>query len=618
MADKIKLLPDTVANQIAAGEVVNRPASVVKEMMENAVDAGARSVTVSYRNGGKELIRIIDDGEGMSPIDARLAFDKHATSKITNIDDVYRLHTFGFRGEALASIAAIAHVELLTRRREDELGTRLIIEGSRFQCQEMAVAPVGSQFSVKNLFFNVPARRRVLETSTTEHRHIAEEFRRVALTHPDIAFTLYGEEAPIYSLPVSNLRQRIVGLIGKSIANNLLEVQTDTSIVKIYGFTGRPSGSKQSNREQYLFVNGRYFKSPYFHKAIMQAYEKLIPPGTQPSYFLYFEVDPDKLDVNIHPQKIEVRFEEGVAIWQIINAAIREALAKTGAVPLMDFDAEGSVDIPVRPRDGAVRMPQSATNPSYNPFLSGRGAGRADISDFAQTYETGLDTLGRDEAIARFDESVLEFIDGDEGEQGRLIDDSYDDKAPVFKGALPLAGGIMATSRRGQLVIVDLQRAKEAILYERYLAMLRSDTSVSQKLLFPEIMVFSNDDAQLLKEQSDDFAAFGFEYTILDDNRVEITGIPADFMLEDIQSLIYDMIDGAREEHLRPEEMRRERLAAIMSLDGSRRLSKSYSEGEVTAILESLGDGGHYNFTPDGRPVMTEIGFDQLKKYFTK
>ncbi len=281
MADKIKLLPDTVANQIAAGEVVNRPASVVKEMMENAVDAGARSVTVSYRNSGKELIRIIDDGEGMSPIDARLAFDKHATSKITGIDDVYRLHTFGFRGEALASIAAIAHVELLTRRQDDELGTRLIIEGSRFQCQEMAVAPVGSQFSVKNLFFNVPARRRVLETSTTEHRHIAEEFRRVALTHPEIAFALYGEDAPVYNLPVSNLRQRIVGLIGKSIANNLLEVQTDTSIVKIYGFTGRPSGSRQSNREQYLFVNGRYFKSPYFHKAIMQAYEKLIPQGTQ-------------------------------------------------------------------------------------------------------------------------------------------------------------------------------------------------------------------------------------------------------------------------------------------------------------------------------------------------
>ncbi len=612
MADKIKLLPDTVANQIAAGEVVNRPASVVKEMMENAVDAGARSVTVSYRNGGKELIRIIDDGEGMSPIDARLSFDKHATSKINCIDDVYRLHTFGFRGEALASIAAIAHVELLSRRADDELGTRLVIEGSRFQSQEMAVAPVGSQFSVKNLFFNVPARRRVLETSTSEHRHILEEFRRVALTHPEIAFTLYGEDAPIYNLPASNLRQRIVGLMGKSIANNLLEVQTDTSIVKIYGFTGRPSASKQNNREQYLFVNGRFFKSPYFHKAIMQAYEKLIPAGTQPSYFLYFEVDPDKLDVNIHPQKIEVRFEEGVAIWQIVNAAVREALAKTGAVSLMDFDEDGNVEIPVRRREGAVKVPPSATNPLYNPFLSGKEEARA--SD----HRSGLGGMGREEAIAGFDESVLEFIEGGESQCGRLIEDDPDGGEHIFKGALPLSGGLIATSRKGRLVVVDLQRAKEAILYQRYLTMLRSDTSVSQKLLFSDVMVLSNDDVQLLRENCDDFTAFGFEYTILDDNRVEITGIPADFSLDEVPSLVYDMIDGAREENSLQGEVRRERLAAIMSLDGSRKLSKSYAEGEVTAILETLGDGGPYNYTSDGRPVMAEITFDQLRNFFTK
>ena len=357
MPDKIRLLPDTVASQIAAGEVVNRPASVVKEMMENSVDAGATAITVSYRNGGKELIKVIDDGEGMSPLDARMAFDKHATSKITRIEDVYALHTFGFRGEALASIAAIAHVELTTRRPEDELGTQLVVEGSRFQSQENVVAPVGSQFAVKNLFFNVPARRRALDKSTTEPRHIAEEFRRVAMCHPEMSFSLYGEDAPVYTLHPSGLKQRIVGLVGKHAAGNLLEVGTETSLVKITGFVGKPSSSKQTNREQYMYVNGRFFKSPYFHKAVMQAYEKLIPAGTQPSYFLFFEVDPDKIDVNIHPQKIEVRFDDGPAIWQIIHASVRESLAKTGAVSFMEFDDGGSVEIPVRKEGPIERIP---------------------------------------------------------------------------------------------------------------------------------------------------------------------------------------------------------------------------------------------------------------------
>lgn len=619
MVDKIRLLPDTVANQIAAGEVVNRPASVVKEMVENAVDAGAHCVTVSYRNGGKELIRITDDGEGMSPTDARLAFDKHATSKITQIEDVYKLHTFGFRGEALASIAAISHVELLTRREDDELGTRIEIEGSRFIVQEPAVTPAGSQFSVKNLFYNVPARRRVLDTSTTEHRHIAEEFRRVALCHPGVSFILKGEDALIYNLPASNLKQRVVGLMGKSISNNLLEVSTDTSIVRIRGFTGRPAGSKQSNREQYLFVNGRFFKSPYLHKAVLQAYEKLIPSNTQPSYFLYLEVDPDKVDVNIHPQKIEVRFEEGTAIWQIINAAVREALAKTGAVSLMDFDEERDVEIPTTPPPGGIaKLPRATSNPYYNPFAyTDNGMRRnADISDFTQPYGDILSGMGRDRALERFDESVLEFIEGEEGDHPALIED--DGKDSRFRGALPLAGGYLATSLRGKLVVIDLRRAKEALLYDRYITMLGNETSVSQRLLFPESMAFSNDDASLLKENHADFAALGFEYSVRKDGRVEILGIPADFRMDEIQSLIYDMIDCIREETARPEDIRRRHLAAIMSRSGSGRLSKSYTEGEIEAILELLGSGGHYNYTPDGRAVMAEINFDQLRKFFSR
>jgi DNA mismatch repair protein MutL len=314
-----------------------------------------------------------------------------------------------------------------------------------------------------------------------------------------------------------------------------------------------------------------------------------------------------------------VRFEDGVAIWQIVNAAVREALAKTGAVSLMDFDEEGKVEIPVMSKDGPVRVPPISTNPGYNPFAKDNEskADRADISDFVQPYESRLSGMERDEAIGRFDESVLEFIEGPRSEQGRLIEDDYGENAPMFNGALMLSGGLIASARGGRLVIIDLQRAKEAILYQRYMVMLGNDTSVSQRLLFPEVMIFSNDDVQLLREHHDDFAAFGFEYSLLDDNKVEITGIPADFLLEDLQTLIYDMIDGARDEGQRPSDMRRERLAAIMSRDSSRRLSKSYTEGEVAAILESLGSGGHYNYTPAGHPVMTEIGQDQLKKFFT-
>ncbi len=617
MGDKIRLLPDTVANQIAAGEVVNRPASVIKEMMENAVDAGASSVTVSYRNGGKEMIKVVDDGEGMSPVDARMAFDKHATSKIARIEDVYALHTFGFRGEALASIAAIARVELTTRREEDELATHLVIEGSRFQHQESVVAAKGSQFTVKNLFFNVPARYRALEKSTTEPRHISEEFRRVAMCHPEMSFALYGEDAPIYNLQPSGLKGRIVGLMGKNIAGNLLETSTDTSLVKITGFVGKPSASKQTNREQYFYVNGRYFKSPYFHKAVMQAYEKLIPAGTQPSYFLFFEVDPDKVDVNIHPQKIEVRFDDGPAIWQIVHAAVRETLAKTGAVSFMDFEQEGNIEIPVMSRDGAVtREPSTVTNPSYNPFRQTETAGRrssAGLADFARPYDT-LASMGRDDAVSGFDASTIEYIESGGTEQDLPIEGI---SADGIVGAVPIAGGYVAASCGGDLLIVDLRRAKEAILYERYRMMLRSESSVTQKLMFPEKLVLSADDVELMDRRRADFEAFGFEYSVPDCNSVEITGIPADFKPGEIQDLVYDMID-AMSDQTAPATVRRDRLAAVMASSGARNMPKVCSEGEMTAIMEALADTSRYGYTADGRAVMMRMGADEIRRLFRK
>lgn len=369
MADRIKLLPEVVANQIAAGEVVNRPSSVVKEMMENAIDAGARSVKVNFRDGGKELIQIVDDGCGMSPIDARMAFDRHATSKISSLDDIYALKTFGFRGEALASIAAVSQVELRTRQAEDEVGTLTTVNGGEFVSQTLAACPVGSQFYVRNLFYNVPARRKFLEKSTTSTGQIKSEFQRVALCNPQVGFELLMNDQPLYRLPAASLASRIVDVVGRHIKQNLLEVDADTSIVRVTGFVGRPAAAKKSNSsEQYLFVNGRYFRSPYFFKAILKAYEKLIPDACSPSYFLYLTIDPSRIDVNVHPQKTEVKFADEEAVWQIINAAVRETLAKTGAVPLMDFDQTDSVEIPVLTKGAVYREPKAMSNESYNPF----------------------------------------------------------------------------------------------------------------------------------------------------------------------------------------------------------------------------------------------------------
>ncbi len=612
MTDKIKLLPDTVANQIAAGEVVNRPASVVKEMVENAVDAGAKNITVSYRNGGKEVIRISDDGEGMSPQDARMAFDKHATSKISSLDDVYALRTFGFRGEALASIAAIASVELVTRRADSELGVELVMEGGRLRSQSETVAPVGSTFTVKNLFYNVPARRRALERSTTEPRHIAEEFKRVAMCHPETAFALYGEDAPIYNLQPSGLKQRIVGLVGRSCINNLLETSTNTSLVRLTGYVGKPSLSRQTNRDQYLFVNGRYFKNPYFHKAVMQAYEKLIQTGTQPSYFLFLEVEPDKVDVNIHPQKIEVNFEDGPAIWQIVHAAVREALARTGTVSFMDFDPECNIEIPVRRMDDVPpREPDSALDETYDPFRRRPSGVRADLSDFTEKDRGTLASLGRDDALARFDSSVLEYIEAGEEQQDLPLAEGEQSPSSV----LPLPGGYVALRMGGDLAVIDLRRAKEAILYERYRLMLGHESSMSQRLLFPQTIAFSSDDTALLRERADDFAAMGFEYVVADDNRVEVSGIPADFAPEQIQDMLYDLIDALREESL-VGEFRCERLAAVLARDGARTTPRSFTDGEIRAIVDTVSGGGPYARTPDGRPVMCRLSPDMIGRLF--
>ena len=658
MADKIRLLPEVVANQIAAGEVVNRPSSVVKEMMENALDAGATSVKVNFRDGGKDLIQIVDDGCGMSPIDARMAFDRHATSKIGAVEDIYALHTFGFRGEALASIAAVAQVELRTRQEGDEVGTQTEINGGQFASQTPVMCPVGSQFFVRNLFYNVPARRRFLDKSTTSASHIKAEFQRIALCNPQVAFELYANDAPVYTLQASSLAGRIVDVVGRHIKQNLLEVEADTSIARIEGYIGRPAAAKKRNSEQYLFVNGRFFKSSYLTSAILKAYEKLIPENCQPSYFLFLTIDPGRIDVNVHPQKTEVKFADEEAVWQIINAAVRETLAKTGAVPLMDFDRDGVVEIPVLQRGAVYSEPQAMSNSDYNPFreeyidptapdpnedFTGfdvpyrdggavsdnsaagfrtgggrsaapafpRGGGRSglpatDDGEFEE-FESG----GGFEIASGggFDDSALDFILSEAAPEQQRFDMA---QRPEFTDPMPPPGGYVAALLGGRFVVVDVRRARERILYEDYLRMLGNGSSVSQQLLFPERLVLSGDEYALLEENAVEFASLGFDIDFCGEGAVEVKGTPADMPADAVDKLLFELLQ-AFATPVSLADVRREKIAAVMARSGSKGAGRMLSREEAAALLMQLADTGSFSFSPSGKAITAEITPEDLR-----
>ena len=660
MADKIRLLPEVVANQIAAGEVVNRPASVVKEMMENAIDAGATSVKVNFRDGGKDLIQIVDDGCGMSPIDARMAFDRHATSKIGAVEDIYALHTFGFRGEALASIAAVSQVELRTRQAGDEVGTQTEINGGQFAAQNPVMCPVGSQFFVRNLFYNVPARRRFLDKSTTSASQIKAEFQRIALCNPQIAFELYANDAPVYTLQAGSLAGRIVDVVGRHIKQNLLEVEADTSIACIEGYIGRPAAAKKRNTEQYLFVNGRFFKSTYLTSAILKAYEKLIPESCQPSYFLYLTLDPGRIDVNVHPQKTEVKFADEEAVWQIVNAAVRETLAKTGAVPLMDFDRDSPVEIPVLQKGAVYSEPLAMSNSDYNPFreeyidpsapdpnedFTGfdvpyrdggvvsdnsaagfrTGGGRSAAPSFPQAAAGGFALPGADAGEFEefesgggfeitpsgggFDDSALDFIPSSAAPEQQRFDMP---QRPEFTDALPLPGGYVAALLGGRFVVVDVRRARERILYEDYLRMLGNGSSVSQQLLFPERLVLSGDEYALLEENAVEFAALGFDIDFCGEGTVEVRGTPADMPADAVDKLLFELVQ-AFATPVSLADVRREKIAAVMARSGSKGAGRMLSREEAAALLAQLADTGSFSFSPSGKAITAEITPEDLR-----
>ena len=621
MADCIKLLPEIVANQIKAGEVVESPSSVVKEMMENAIDAGATEVTVNYVNGGRDLVQIIDNGRGMSPVDARMAFECHATSKIASLDDIYALHTFGFRGEALSSISAVSQVELITRQADCEIGTQTIINGGEFVSQTPVATEVGSQFLVRNLFYNTPARRKFINSKESSlSSDIKREFRRVALCHPEVACTLLNNEAPIYSLPVSSLVERIVGIMGNATRRNLLEVDVETSIATVKGYVGRPETARNNSSEQYMFVNGRFFRSPYFNKAIAKAYEKLIPEKGYPTFFLYITVDTERVDVNVHAQKTEVKFADNEAIWQILNAAVRETLAKNGAMPLIDFDTEDLVDIPVATTGVRYAEPRATTKDNYNPFAENYGSeGGSSVKEPNNEWsaipmispEFDLAPSMEFSGGANAADTEFDYFESGDGEVQLLGFEVESCEEPL--NITLCCGRYAVATFASKVLVVDLARARERLLYNHYAASLQSGHSVSQQLLFPELLTLTEEEYDLVEEFAVDFAALGFDIKAQGANTIEVFGIPADVHTEQLDRAIYDLLQSLK----LPQsvvEMRRQALAQTLAHSEAVGNIRFAQEDAERLTLQILAAGESY--TPSGKRIVSAWAHSDIKNLF--
>ena len=625
MSDIIRLLPDSVANQIAAGEVIQRPASVIKELVENAIDAGAQHIDVLATDAGKSSIQVIDDGKGMSETDARLSFERHATSKIREAADLFALRTMGFRGEALASIAAVAQVELRTCVEGEELGTKLVIAGSKVESQEAISCPKGSNFCVKNLFFNVPARRKFLKSNQTELSNILTEFERIALVNPNVSFTLYHNDAELFNLPAIQLRQRIMGVFGKKINQDLLSLDVDTTMVRISGFVARPESARKKGARQYFFVNGRYMRHPYFHKAIMDAYEHLIPVGEQVSYFIYFDVDPGNIDVNIHPTKTEIKFENEQAIWQILAAAVKETLGKFNAVPSIDFDTEGMPDIPAfesSPYAG-IQPPKTTYNPDYNPFNTSAVPPSSYSSkpsrDWEQLYE-GLEHHSSAQHIQKSYPDDGDYFTAASMEQP-VTPTLYDHSEEAAMGEkssqhYQFKGRFILTSVKSGLMIIDQQRAHIRILYDQYLEQITRRQGASQGMLFPDIVQFPVSEVPVLQEIMEDLSYLGFELTDLGGGSYAINGIPSGIEGLNPVELIQSMVHTAMEKGGKVKEEVQSNLALTLAKAAAIVPGQVLTNEEMNGLVDGLFAVATPNYTPDGKTVLSVLQEDELEKLF--
>jgi DNA mismatch repair protein MutL len=592
-------------------------------MMENAIDAGATEVTVNFVNGGRDLVQIIDNGRGMSPVDARMAFECHAASKITSLDDIYALHTFGFRGEALSSISAVSQVELITRQADCEIGTQTIINGGEFISQTPVAAEVGSHFMVRNLFYNTPARRKFINSKESSlSSDIKREFRRVALCHPEVSCTLMNNSAPIYSLPASSLVERIVGIMGNATRRNLLEIDVETTIATVKGYVGRPETARNNSSEQYMFVNGRFFRSPYLNKAVTKAYEKLIPEKGYPSFFLYITVDAERVDVNVHAQKTEVKFADNEAIWQILHAAVRETLAKNGAMPLIDFDAEDLVEIPVATTGVSYVEPRATTKDNYNPFAVSYGAeenepkaskdGWSAMPRISPEFDLGA-SMGFD-PMPKAADTEYEYIESAIYEEQQTLGLEHDKNETPLN--VSLCGPRYAVAVfASKILVVDLVRSHERLLYNHYMESLQSGHSVSQQLLFPELLTLTEEEYDLIEEYAVDFAALGFDIKAQGANTIEVFGIPADVQTEQLDRAVYDLAQSLKLPQSAV-ELRRSMLAQTLAHSeavGRVRFTQEDAERLTSQIL-SAGE----SYTPAGKRIVSPMSLSDIKNLFEK
>ena len=590
MSDIIQLLPDSVANQIAAGEVIQRPASVIKELVENAVDAGAKSIQVLITDAGRTAMQVIDDGKGMSETDARLSFERHATSKIKNASDLFALRTMGFRGEALASIAAVAQIELKTRQPMEEVGTHLSISGSRFMGQEPCSCPVGSNFLVENLFYNVPARRKFLKSNSTELTNIVVAFERIALVYPDIAFALYSNGTEMLNLKAGGLRQRIADVFGKKMDQDLIPVEVETTMCKIKGFVGKPEASRKKGAQQFFFVNGRYMKHPYFNKAVMASFERLVPVGEQVPYFIYFTVNPEDIDVNIHPTKTEIKFENEQAIWQILAAAVKESIGVFNDVPSIDFDVQGQPDIPVFDHASKSAVaPKVEYNPHYNPF---KESTPIPMSKPVQNWEELYVQLQPEAAQSEGDIFSSSMVTND---------NIIEEKSPVH---YQYKGKYIMTAVKSGLMIIDQYRAHVRILYEKYLRQLEQKKGDPQKVLFPEVIQLAADEAVVLETVINEMGDMGFELNTLGGNSFAVNAIPSGLEGINVERLIHDMLASAKEKGAGVKETVNHKLALSLARHAAVPQGQVLSNQEMESIVNELFACENVNYTPDGKNVL--------------
>lgn len=603
MPDIIHLLPDSIANQIAAGEVIQRPASVVKELVENALDAGATHIQIQIKDAGRTLVQVIDNGKGMSVTDVRMAFERHATSKIRQADDLFTLTTRGFRGEALPSIAAISHVEVKTKRAEDEVGTFLAISGSKVEKQDLIMCAEGTTISVKNIFFNVPARRKFLKSNETERRNIFTEIERIVLVNPDVEFTLFENDVQTLKLPAAGLRQRIVQLEGKAINQQLIEIDETTTLGKIHGYVARPEFAKKGRASQFFFVNERYIRHPYFHRAVMSAFEPLISANENPSYFIYLQVDPSSIDVNIHPTKTEVKFENEQALWQILMVTVKESLGKFNAVPSIDFDTADAVEIPIFDPSKKVAMPKVNIDPHYNPF---RASGQ-------ETYRPAKPKLDWEQLYKGFekehdapDSSQPEKIDtslfpSSAKEENRLMDENSAPEHYQYKQKFIL------TSVKSGLMFIDQHRAHIRILFDKYLAQIKNKKGISQRVLFPEIIELSAAEAMALPDITDDLEALGFELSDMGNHSFAIQGIPSEIENPDPTLLIREMIGKRMETGSDVKSKIQESIALSLANLTAIPYGRLLSTEEMLILINQLFACSTPNYTPNGQTIVSVI-----------